>query len=865
MASFRDLFSEKITGCKFVNDNQYLLPGRDLNNVSNVPKHPSSEKQHTCTAMVLNNLAEPMWVSVTCEEKLVKTVYCLMNNIDISKNNDKQTPDLEVCSKESVLAGKSCIAFLWKYVPTVQIPPSRKYMTQCDHLLGFHFLFDAVAGNFPPIFAANPNQVVSYSRCSNTYKYKCSTLIKSVDALYIKEGKKMTISRGGNMFLCHDNVTISTIYICDGKKDCPTDASDETGCHCNNTNHYSSKCKYLTQESGKVVCTSFYISTGSMNCISQSFSETYFLGDKQNSTSDGFTNIMFDKLPKVPEVTYENLKMNLRNHCIQKGQLACKNWIHKCYNISQICFYHLNEKGFLLPCTNGEHTQSCEKFECSMKFKCPGYYCIPWSYLGDGKWDCPYGLDELSKLKSRNDTTVCHNSYKCRAHQKCLHLGDVCDGSVDCPTGDDEHFCSLHNVGCPKACESLLFSIRCVDMNQVPKETLPFLTIWIQVGDLTNNIYHIFKDAIVIAMIKTNLTNVCLLRHKSFNLLLLDASLNLVSMLEVNCFQTSFKLKKIQLGKNQISQIDQKAFSNLTSLLLLNLTDNCLSFLSKQMFASLSKIEILSLNRNSLAKIQRDVFNEIQLEILETDNHYFCCVLSSNTKCTAIFPWHISCADLLPNNATKITFYSISSTLVIANILSVILQKVSFLKGFEKTGAFGTTVACVNVCDVICAVPLLSVWAADLHYLGQFYLHEGDWRSSPLCYFVYATTLAFCFLSPSTLSFLTMSRLMVVLHPIDTHFKETRFVLQYLISIFAVTSCIACGLTILAWFLIGKVPIDLCSPFIDPTDTVAMTKILIWTVSVVQLSAAIFIIIAYIILVKSLQSSQQEIQHSVSK
>ena len=28
-------------------------------------------------------------------------------------------------------------------------------------------------------------------------------------------------------------------------------------------------------------------------------------------------------------------------------------------------------------------------------FKCPGYHCIPWSYVCDGKWDCPHGYDEL--------------------------------------------------------------------------------------------------------------------------------------------------------------------------------------------------------------------------------------------------------------------------------------------------------------------------------------------------------------------------------------------------------------------------------------------------------------------------------------
>ena len=41
----------------------------------------------------------------------------------------------------------------------------------------------------------------------------------------------------------------------------------------------------------------------------------------------------------------------------------------------------LNSLGHSIPCRNGEHLQSCTKFEYNMKFHCPGYYCVPWSVV----------------------------------------------------------------------------------------------------------------------------------------------------------------------------------------------------------------------------------------------------------------------------------------------------------------------------------------------------------------------------------------------------------------------------------------------------------------------------------------------------
>lgn len=140
--------------------------------------------------------------------------------------------------------------------------------------------------------------------------------------------------------------------------------------------------------------------------------------------------------------------------CPNNGQLQCRKGHSRCYNISDICVYRLNEFQVITPCRTGEHIQSCKMFECNMKFKCPESYCIPWNYLCDGKWDCPQGFDE-SNIHYCGVIRRCVNMFKCTNSQVCVHLGDVCNYDLDCPNGDDEFLCSLKETRCPQSCECL--------------------------------------------------------------------------------------------------------------------------------------------------------------------------------------------------------------------------------------------------------------------------------------------------------------------------------------------------------------------------------------------------------------------------
>ena len=60
---------------------------------------------------------------------------------------------------------------------------------------------------------------------------------------------------------------------------------------------------------------------------------------------------------------------------------------------------------------NGRLLLDCENYTCPTKyFKCAGYYCIPYRNVCDGKWECPWGMEEQSLTCKRNK---CPRLFKC--------------------------------------------------------------------------------------------------------------------------------------------------------------------------------------------------------------------------------------------------------------------------------------------------------------------------------------------------------------------------------------------------------------------------------------------------------------------
>ena len=66
-------------------------------------------------------------------------------------------------------------------------------------------------------------------------------------------------------------------------------------------------------------------------------------------------------------------------------------------------------------------------------------------------------------------------------------------------------------------------------------------------------------------------------------------------------------------------------------------------------------------------------------------------------------------------------------------------------------------------------------------------------------------------------------------------------------------------------FLYQTVPLCICSPFVDPTNSITLIKAFAWLSVILQVILIIFILVSYILVVKELMKSQEVIWNLMSK
>ncbi len=75
---------------------------------------------------------------------------------------------------------------------------------------------------------------------------------------------------------------------------------------------------------------------------------------------------------------------NFCQSCDNNNDIPCMTGHPLCYKIIDICVFMLSDLGHIVPCRTGSHIEECKYVKCNAKFKCPNYYCIPYSYVCDG-------------------------------------------------------------------------------------------------------------------------------------------------------------------------------------------------------------------------------------------------------------------------------------------------------------------------------------------------------------------------------------------------------------------------------------------------------------------------------------------------
>ena len=570
-----------------------------------------------------------------------------------------------------------------------------------------------------------------------------------------------------------------------------------------------------------------------------------------------FNDLIFDCGSKGEDepILMTLLKQDNYFSCTKPDMIPCMEGHSKCYHLKDICTYKLILHKYLVPCRNGGHLENCKDFECNLLFKCIGSYCIPWSYVCDGKWDCPQGGDELYNPICTN-TEACRHMYKCRNILQCVHLGNVCDGNVDCPFGDDENPCHIHRIKCPFGCNCMLSAIDCRFTSDMIFDTLtsfPFLSVYISNSKISSlkkfpsKLYY----AIVVKLPRNCLKDICYILPLR-DCLLFDLGYNCLKRILKFCFASFWLLQSLSINDNQITVIETNSFHNISQLKFLNLSNNSLHILPDAVFITSSLFKLFYILNVSFTFASSHTFIKITADVIITNDYHSCCILSKESVCLAYKPWYLSCSDILPKDNMKIFYKSVSGTVILLNTISISIL-ILFIK---QNKAFLFTFISVNLTDILCGFYLGCIWVADEIYKDGFIVREELWRSGPVCFVAFGLLLWFTILSQLVLNFLSLSQLMVVIHPIATRFKETQFVLKSILSFYILSFLVTILTTLSFKFTYESIPMSLCLPFIDPANSIFMIKVLTWSVIVTQTVSSIALLVLHILLVEGLKESK---------
>ncbi len=837
----------------------------------------------TCALMLLSNLAEPEWIFSDCKRRQLSFTFCQKRTLIEERNTNilKQNEQMS-CSTCDFLTRNKCYLFLWfgnKALSYFDAAPQTKKTLLSSNEYNFQMfrhMFDAITAVFPPLLTPHKTNrslvhTFSYIKVVNIYYPRANILpVHKVVGFLVYSSKKIRVKAKGNIFACAMGSYISHIYLSDGKSDCPSDCSDEAYCQYKSKTHIF--CKTYISKTSKSGCSPLYISDQDRNCKMFVQKATYH----KNTSLDSFmcrngleiNEILLNDLHPdcAPEAEDEpELKSYLTHgvgsHCLQSGQVPCFPGHSECYNISQICIYQFDMFHHLYPCRNGGHLENCKYIQCNINFQCYQSYCIQWSYVCDGKWDCPFG-DEETKPVCMN-LRRCEHMFKCdNLSAKCIHLHNVCDGVTDCDFSEDEILCDVADHVCPGDCFCLALAMHCQNttpmFNQMHFNYLSVSSFDTSISNLQQFI-NCFPNSQILRLPHNDIPQICGVLLPE-NLVVLNLSHNHISKIYKHCLMSLNNIKVLQFDSNNINTLESHSFLNLYRLQLLSLSNNLLIKLPKELLVNSPKFQILYICNTQLKVIDQNALTNLHVKYIFATDFHVCCTAPLESVCSAEPPWHVSCSNLLPSYDVRIVYITNSIIISMASVISSYLHVCIR----EANKPFSVLVVAINVSDMFCTIYLSIIWVSDIRSEGTFFVQEMWWRSSSSCFSAFVFILWFLILNQFLLMLLSLSRLMIVLCPVDTKFKVPSFVLKCVCYIYLGSFSICITITLFVRYSAVSLPMNLCLPVIDPTNSLQIISVTTWVIVVTQTASTAIIIALHVHLVSNVSKVDTVLQRSRS-
>ncbi len=605
-----------------------------------------------CTILLMPTLANAHWISVDCNKQMTPNIVCMTNESNYQGQYHNRV-EAKTCKPDQVMVGKTCCRFLWfsysekngsfmlrKCEATV--PEKNKTLNEYKYLVDAIYLRNLVLlfqmfGRFTELH---------FEKVWIHTTLKQALALAATGWVVCQSFVHNSSFPGQSLFQCGKNQYILTAFVCDNSNDCG-DNADEYFCTCDQKYQKYFACNNRNK------CSSLYYMDQTGTCTSY----------QRNSSTRS-------KKSKPP--TYGKLSGKFSVMCEEKNQLPCSSKHSVCFSFHDICIYRLDTRSHLVPCKSGSNLQQCHLFQCNNKFKCPNSHCIPWSYVCNGRWDCPHGSDEnVEKMCHMN--RMCENQLQCKESRICVSVYDLCDSQTDCPTGDDQLLCELLNTKCLTGCDCLNLAILCKNVtlgNKFLFKSQPYVAYHLE-SCLLSNLDSLLqsKNAEILNLTGNVLTHISGIKFIAATLRSLDVSHNSIQNLTKSSFTEMNIFSFLNLKCNNISLIEGRTFTNIYTALSVTLESNELDTLYHNIFHNVT-LAVLNLINNPLTQLDMEILTGIIIDQILASTFEICCA-KADCQCTYIIPkpWHISCFRLL-NKGSRITYICVSVFVLVMNIFS---------------------------------------------------------------------------------------------------------------------------------------------------------------------------------------------------
>ena len=377
----------------------------------------------------------------------------------------------------------------------------------------------------------------------------------------------------------------------------------------------------------------------------------------------------------------------------------------------------------------------------------------------------------------------------------------------------------------------------------------------VKINQIGFDLSNVNNDILVLKWTQSNFQDLCnILQNKPTSVKFLDFSFNHLYEIKKNCFHLHKKVQLLLLSNNKIATIETQAFAGLHNLLKLDLSFNELAIFSLHMFSTIH-IYIFNVSQNNFKEMYVNV-KILEIDMISTDDYRICCLLQeSKTVCVRKPRWPQNCNLMLNTKATEVGSLILGIMIFISNGIAFTVSlsnqsrdnlKHKFNYRKHTLSSYLLSSLCFIVNDFLLGIYLIAIFSAGKYYNKNSVVNAEKWMRSLFCTFLGIHTSFTILNSLYLMALISISRLVVVKYPFNSHFKQLKLIIRYVFAGFSGNISICLGITFLYYTIEGRseMPSSMCL-FLGETLNSKTIKGFTIMISLLQFGLCISTIVIY--------------------